>query len=342
MAVKTEKKPPARTRRTRAEVQEEFEELTAAAGARERVDEKAAALERERQTELRTAMDGVSVESVVKRLADLNVDLTRALAHVSEQLTAEVRLLGDLREAVAAERRELERLHQIDIAATATDQMIEDYASKRGLLEAEIAAQRQEWRDEAARVERERKDQEEALKRHRQREAEDFEYKKALERKKAQDKYDEEQRQLERRNAERQSALEKDWERREAELKDREDEIAELRTEVDQFPARLGSAVEGSAAEARAEVEAQFERQMLILKKDAEAEARVTALTVKSLEATVAANQAQIAQLEKQVQDSKKQVQDIAVRAIEGASGARALSHINEIAMEQAKNRPQG
>lgn len=43
----------------------------------------------------------------------------------------------------------------------------------------------------------------------------------------------------------------------------------------------------------------------------------------------------------KQLADAKQQVQDIAVKAIEGASGARALSHINQIAMEQAKNRPQ-
>jgi uncharacterized protein (TIGR03435 family) len=34
--------------------------------------------------------------------------------------------------------------------------------------------------------------------------------------------------------------------------------------------------------------------------------------------------------------------QSPAVKAIEGASGARALSHINQIAMEQAKNRPLG
>jgi hypothetical protein len=46
--------------------------------------------------------------------------------------------------------------------------------------------------------------------------------------------------------------------------------------------------------------------------------------------------------LEKQLAEAKQQVQDIAVKAIEGASGARALSHINQIAMEQAKNRPQG
>jgi len=46
--------------------------------------------------------------------------------------------------------------------------------------------------------------------------------------------------------------------------------------------------------------------------------------------------------LEKQLADAKQQVQDIALKAIEGASGAKALSHINQIAMEQAKNRPQG
>jgi hypothetical protein len=40
--------------------------------------------------------------------------------------------------------------------------------------------------------------------------------------------------------------------------------------------------------------------------------------------------------------DAKQQVQDIALKAIEGASGSKALSHVNQIAMEQAKNRPQG
>jgi colicin import membrane protein len=38
----------------------------------------------------------------------------------------------------------------------------------------------------------------------------------------------------------------------------------------------------------------------------------------------------------------RKRVQDIAVKAIEGASGAKVLSHLNQIAMEQAKNQPQG
>jgi len=45
-----------------------------------------------------------------------------------------------------------------------------------------------------------------------------------------------------------------------------------------------------------------------------------------------------MAALQKQLDEAKQQVQEIAVKAIEGASGARALSHINQIAMEQAKH----
>jgi hypothetical protein len=78
------------------------------------------------------------------------------------------------------------------------------------------------------------------------------------------------------------------------------------------------------------------------MKKDAEAEKRLSELRVKTLEDTLASQQAHIAGLEKQLAEAKQQVQDIAVKAIEGASGAKALSHINQIAMEQAKNRPQG
>ena len=40
----------------------------------------------------------------------------------------------------------------------------------------------------------------------------------------------------------------------------------------------------------------------------------------------------------KQLAGARQQVQDIAVRAIEGASGAKALSQVNQIAVEQARN----
>ena len=294
------------------------------------------------ETQVRQRVDGVSVEAVVQRISGLGLEVSRALAEVSEKLTAEVQQLAVVREAVVLERRELEQLHSIDVAATALDQLVQDYAREKQKLEAEIADGRQAWEEETIRLERERKEQEDGLKKLRQREIEDYEYRKNLDRKKSQDKYEEEVRAREKKNLEQQEALEKGWQNREAHLKEREEELARLKKEVEDFPARLQKDVEAAALQARKDAEARLEQQMVLIKKDAEGEKRLSELRVKTLEEAMARNAAHIAALEEQLAEAKQQVQDIAVKAIQGASGARTLSHVNQIAMEQAKNRPQG
>jgi colicin import membrane protein len=336
-------KVPIRPKRTKTEIQREFDEIQEqSADARESADPKIEEASRRHETEVREAVDGVTVESAVQRISGLGLEISKALSGLSGKLTEEVQLLASVREAVGLERNELERLHRIDVAATALDQLVQDYARQKQELETEIAARRAAWEEEAARVDRERKEQEEALRKQRQREGEDFEYRKTQERKKAQDKYDEEIRLQEKKNQEKQDTLEKSWQLREAALKEGEEELARLRKESEGFPKRLEAEANAAAERARRESEARLQQEILVVKKDAEAEKRFGELRVNTLEETVAHLQAQIAALEKQLADAKQQVQDIAVKAIEGASGARALSHINQIAMEQAKNRPQG
>jgi hypothetical protein len=93
------------------------------------------------------------------------------------------------------------------VAATALDHLVQDYARDKERLDAEMAAQRQAWDEETAQLERERKEQEESLKKQRQREIEDYEYRKNLERKKAQDTYEEDLRARDKKNREQQEAL---------------------------------------------------------------------------------------------------------------------------------------
>jgi colicin import membrane protein len=266
----------------------------------------------------------------------------QVLADVSDKLVQEVQRLAAVREAVAIERREIEQLHRIDVAATSLDQLIQDYQREKERLDSEIAAQRVAWEEESRATERERKETEDQLRKLRQRESEDYEYKKNQERKKAQDKYDEDQRLLEKRNKEKQEELERGWKQREEALKGQDDELNQLRQESAGAAARIKAEAERAAKEATHAAELGFEQQIVLMKKDAEAEKRVSELLVKNLEEAIARQSAQTASLEKQLAEAKQQVQEIAVRAIEGASGARALGHINQIAMEQAKNRPQG
>jgi hypothetical protein len=338
MATKESKKSAARSKRGKEETQHEFEQIREEAeAAHEATDAKVEQANRLRESAVRQQVDGIGVETVVRKISALGLEVSRALADVSEKLTEEVQLLATVREAVALERRELEQLHKIDIAATALDQLVQDHAREKQRLEAETAAQRAAWLEETQRVERERKEQEDGLRKARQREAEDYEYRKALERKKAQDKHEEDVRARDKKNQEQQEALEKSWQQREAALKEREEEVARLKKEVEEFPARLQKEMEAAASRGRQEAESRLEQQMLVLRKDAESEKRLAELRVKTLEETLAHNAQHIGALEKQLADAKQQVQDIAVKAIEGASGAKALSHINQIAMEQAK-----
>jgi colicin import membrane protein len=334
----------ARPKRSKTEIEQEF------AGIRQEISEtreaaapKAEEQLRVRETEVRRAVDGISVDAVVGKISGLGLEVSKALAGLSDQLVQEVNRLETVREAVALEQREIERLHKIDVAANALDQLVQDYGRQKEQLEREIAAQRAAWEEEKRLTERERKEQEEGLKKQRQRETEEYDYRKALERKKAQDKYDEEIKLLEKNNRERQETLERGWREREAALKASEEELQRLRREAEEFPLRLRQESERAAAEAARAAQQRFDQQILLLTKDGEAEKRIAELRIKALEESLARQSAQSAALEKQLEEAKRQVQEIAVRAIEGASGARALSHINEIAMEQAKHRaPQG
>ncbi len=139
-------KVPVRAKRARAEVEKEFTSIQEQVeSAREAPDAKAEEAARLREAEVRGAVEGVTVEGIVQRISGLGLEVARALSDVSGKLTDETQLLASVREAVALERTELERLHKIDIAATALDQMVQEYAREKQRLEAEIAAQRGTW-----------------------------------------------------------------------------------------------------------------------------------------------------------------------------------------------------
>ena len=125
-------------------------------------------------------------------------------------------------------------------------------------------------------------------------------------------------------------------------MKEKEDELARLRQEVEHLPQRIAAEKAAALAEATQQAASNYEQRILILQKDAEAERKVAELQVKTLQETLNRQAEQITSLEKALEEAKRQVQEIALKAIEGASGSRALAHVNQIAMEQAKGRPQG
>jgi hypothetical protein len=98
----------ARNRRSKAEVQQEFESIRKEATAeRETADARVREVAHLRDGEVQQAVEGASVEAIVNEISALGLHVSKALSDVSARLIAEVERLTTLREAVEIEQREL-------------------------------------------------------------------------------------------------------------------------------------------------------------------------------------------------------------------------------------------
>ncbi len=326
-----------RTKKTKIELHQEVENL--------REQYKAGELEglqtRQQQSEkeLLQSLQPLTVETLAQQISDLSLEVPKALGQISAKLVEKFQLLESIRDAIEIEKRELKKLHDIDVVATSLEFLLKEFEEKKSSIEAEVAQRRQAWLEEGRTHEQANREFEENLKKLRAREKEEFEYQRQLEKKKELDKFSEEQRVRQREASEKQSQLEKQWESREADLKSREDELQTLRSTANEFQARVEMEIKKATDVLRRDLLSQFQQEKLSLTKDMEGERRLSDLRIKSFEDTVERQFAQVENLQSRLEEAKKQVQDIALKAIEGASGVHALTHINQIAMEQAKSR---
>lgn len=154
-----------RTMRSKAEVQEEFETI------KEEISEassysssKADEVLKQREAEICESVKDLAVDGILRKFADLNGDISKTLSTLSEKMISEVNLLSNLRQAVAIETRELEKLHKLDVAQTALDQLIEEYSQQKETLKSEISMTREMWEHENQAKLREVKESEDNLK----------------------------------------------------------------------------------------------------------------------------------------------------------------------------------
>lgn len=278
-----------------------------------------------------------TVEDIVTGLADLKVKMGKALIDLSDKLVAEATRLQELQQAIAIEKRNLEEIYDIQVAAETLSSLIQTHEANKKAFAEERQAMRAEWEKEKKNHEIAVQEQEEQLKKEREREAEEYGYNLALSRKKEKDAYEEKRAALTKSLKEEREKQEKEFTEREAALAAREAEVVELKARVDAFPNELQRAVEKARKEAMTQAEKEAKHKAELVAREFEELKKVADLKIKTLEETVANQAAQIEALNAQLSKATNQVQEIAVKAIEGASGLKALAAVNEIALEQAK-----
>jgi chromosome segregation ATPase len=278
-----------------------------------------------------TDVSSLTAESAVKKVTEAGLTINKTLAGINEQVIALVEELKKLDEAIQLKTEELAGLHGKDVAASAIDVLVAEYDRKKADLQAEMERLQKEIAETRAQSAAELKAEQDAAELARKRAEEEYGYNIQIQRKKEQDAFAEQLRVQSAAERDRKEKLEKDWATREEALKLREKELEDLRKQVADFPAVLKKEADAAAAIAGNRVKNDWEMKFTLAQKDAETAQRVACMEITSLK-DINAKQAQAIQtLQSELAEAKRQVQAIAEKALESASGARALAEVQGV-----------
>ena len=278
-----------------------------------------------------TDVSGLTAESAVKKVTEAGLTINKTLGGINEQVMSLVEELKKLDEAIHLKTEELAALHGKDVAASAIDVLVAEYDRKKLELQAELERLEKEISDTRMKSAEELTAAREAAELARKRAEEAYTYDIQLQRKKEQDAFAEQLRQQASTERDRKEKLEKDWAVREENLKQREKELEELRKQVADFPVVLKKETDTAAAIAGNRVKGEWELKLTLAQKDAETAQRVASMEIASLKEANTKQAQALQSLQSELADAKRQVQTIAEKALESASGARALAEVQGV-----------
>jgi hypothetical protein len=272
-----------------------------------------------------------TVDSIVKSLADLQLEFGSIVNTLSEKLGKENSKLDELNRAIEVETQYLQELQQIRTVADAVDVLTQEHQeklrileqdsiSKRETLEQEITQTRKDWQKEQTEYDEAVQAENELLLKQRQQETEEYQYKLENTRKINADAYEAKKRNLERELQESTQAKDKNWAEREKVLKDNQPLLAEYQKKVVAFPVELEEAVKKAREEAIKETSQKAKVEADLFEKEWEATKQSYELKIRSLEETIQKQVEQIEGISVQLQATLKQAQDLAMRAFDGSA----------------------
>jgi len=286
--------------------------------------------EREEDKKIVEAASTYTVESIVKGLADLQLNFGSAVDSLVAKLSIEAPKLDELRRAIRVETQHLEELRNIRIAADALDILIQEHQEEikafeakslqeRQILEGEITETKQAWLKEQEEFEAVLKERQDLLKKEREQRETDYQYDLERKRKIEADEYANQKAALEQLIAEEDEKRGAEWAERERILAGQQKALKEYRTLVKSFPKELEEATQKTRAEAIEEVHEEARVQAELFEKEVAADKEVYELKIASLQETVKQQTEQIEHLSTQLQAALKQAQNLAVKAVEGS-----------------------
>lgn len=317
---------------SQAKILNAFEQILAE---RRQVASRVATKEEEAEKEKnRTVLETVSqytADSIVRGLADLQLEFGSIINGLSTRLTTETSKLDDIKRATATETEHLQELQQTRVVADALYLLTQEHqenlrfleqrsTSDRETLDKEIAESRILWLREQEEFDQTASENNELQQSDRTKQEEDYGYNNERSRIIARDEYEETKRQIEREIAETTEAKQKNWAEREQILAANQGLLEEYQRKAAAFPNELGKAIEKAREEGIRDASQEAKIKADLVEKEWESTKLGYELQIQSLDAKIQKQTEQISEITTQLQTALRQAQELAMRAFGNSS----------------------
>ncbi|TAG96837.1 MAG: hypothetical protein EAZ09_05395 [Oscillatoriales cyanobacterium] len=291
-----------------------------------KVETKEQEAEKAKNKQLLEVASTYTVDSIVKGLADLQLDFGSVINGLSEKLSAESSKLDELKRGIEIETAQLQQLQQIRVVADALYILTQEHqekitaleqsaASQREVIEKDTIQKRKIWEKEQQEFDIQVEETTALTIKERQQEIADYRYELERSRKVETDEYEETKRRSERELQQSTREKEKNWVEREKVLSDNQAEFAKNQTKAAGFEEELKQANTKAKEEAIQEVSREAKVKADLVDKEWEGTKQGYELKVQSLQQTIGRQTEQIAEISAQLQATMKQAQDLAMKA---------------------------
>jgi hypothetical protein len=302
---------------------------------RKKIDSKIATKEEEAEKEKNKQVLEIAstytIDSIVKGLADLQIEFGVIVNELAEKLTTETSKLDELKRAINIETQHLQELRQIRVVADVLHLLTQEHQENLKALEQNATNQREGiekdktqkhkiWEKEGAEFESKIQEYNQLLTQERQRQETDYQYELERQRKIEIDEYEELKRTQERELKEANQEKEKLWSEREKILTANQALFKEYQKKVESFPTELDEAAKKAREEAIKEVHQEAKVKAELIEKEWESTKQGYEFQIQSLEQNIQRQAEQIANITAQLQEALKQSQTLAMKAFDSSS----------------------
>lgn len=317
---------------SKAKILEDFQKIIAERHKIEsRVYTKEEEAEKEQNKLVVAAASQYTVDSIVRGLADLQLEFGGVVNGLSTRLTTETTKLDELKKAIAVETRHLDELKQTRVVADALHILTQEHQENlrlleerlqrdRESLEKDLTETRKTWQREQEEFDIALNESNEVLSRERQLQEADYEYEKVRSRKIATDEFEETKRQIEQEIQQASQAKEKQWTERERILSDNQTLFTEYQNKIATIPTELEEAIKKAREEGIREANQEAKVKADLFEKEWESTKQGYDLQIQALEAKIQRQTEQITEISTQLQTTLRQSQDLAMRAFQSSS----------------------